>query len=518
MRINRRRETNKSETVQVYSVPAPYGGINSNNSSNAMEPQDALYAINMFPLESSMIARKGCTFHNDTGTAPKSFATYYGDTTKKLFSSGTGGILDITVGGTATQQTIAASAITTTGLWQYCQMGTIGGKFLMLFDGANDAVYFDGTNWSYTSFGGGATQISGVNPNVIVNCNIYKNRLYLIEKNSANVWYMPLNAIYGAATKLDLSSLLIKGATIISMVTWSVESSGLQEYACFFSDQGEVIVYTGSDPSVATDFKIAFRAMLGKPLGYRCFEKVGGDIFILNEDGVIPLSKVLASDRLNQNVQVSYKLRYLLQKNYTSSAMANKYTAQIILCPPENQLSIYFNTNGSFVMNTNTGAWTQFNGWYGVAVYFDGIMYSGTNTSQKRVCKLNTGTSDDGTAIQYYCKQTFNYLGTTRGKQITAVRPIFNVPDFYGRLPRVYVTFDYKAYNANTEFLETIPYDAAKTWVSASTYRGAISTIKSANGFGITVSLTIYFNQPVACNGRFEWNGTDVFFKLGGYL
>ena len=47
--------------------------------------------------------------------------------------------------------------------------------------------------------------ITGVSTKNIINVNIFKNRIWLVQKNSLSAWYLPALAIQGAAVEFPLS-------------------------------------------------------------------------------------------------------------------------------------------------------------------------------------------------------------------------------------------------------------------------------------------------------------------------
>jgi hypothetical protein len=503
----------RSKSAQVVSVPAPVGGLNARDGIANMSPNDAVVMENWFPTPSSVDLRGGS---EDWATGitgdVNTLAVYNGNTGSKLFAAAGANIYDAT-----TMGAVGAAVVTglTSDKWQTCQMGNVGGRFLLMFNGSDSARYYDGTSWITVTLGGGATQISGVNPNVIINCNIYKRRLFLVEKDTANVWYLPINSIYGAATKFDLSPNLRLGGTIVAMATWTADNtSGVKEYAVFISSAGEVIIYEGADPSSATDWAIAGSCYIGRPSGYRCTEKVGTDLVILCADGAFPLSKALTSDSAQENESITSKIQKLVSDDITT--YGNNFGWQAKLYPDGNKLIVNVpklegTLSYQYVMNIITGAWCKFTGWN--AFCFAVMGQSAFYGADGKVVKCDTGNSDNNVGIQAVCISAFNYFGGSNEKLFTAIRPI--ITSNGAITPSVAI---------NTDFDLTSPSNVAAfsnvnftPWYSPwySPWSSSNQTRKdwqSVNGYGFTGAVAMAVNSK---NADISWQSTDVVFKVG---
>jgi len=479
-----------------------------------MPPTDAYIMDNWFPNPASVAVRNGSEAWATTLPGNVlTLAAYNGTTSNKLFAASGTAIYDVTSSGAATITSVTGL---TNVKFQFVNMGTIGGRFLCMFNGADDGKYFDGTNWISVSLGGGATQISGVNPQSIINVNIYKNRMFLVEKNTASVWYLGLNAIYGAASKLDFSSLLNLGGNIVAMTTWTVDNTaGMNEYAVFISSLGEVLVYSGSDPSSATDWSLSNRFNIGRPAGYRCFERVGSDVIIIGADGAFPLSKALVTDRAQAQYAITDKIVNLVSTDFQS--YADHFGWQLLLYPIGSKLVLnvpYVDGAASYqyVMNVITGAWCRFTGWN--AFCFGKVgdsLYYGGNT---KVYKCDYGTSDDGANIVADCQQAFQYFGSSAQKLFTAARPIIqsngavrpsfaiNV-DYDTTKPTGVSTFNnanFTPWNSPWYSPWSIANQVRKDWLSVTGY-----------GFSGGPRMSVSIKR-----GKVSWQSTDIVFELGG--
>ncbi|MGO7428545.1 hypothetical protein ACCT09_54750, partial [Rhizobium ruizarguesonis] len=96
-----------------------------------------------------------------------------------------------------------------------------------------------------------STIISGIpDASLLIAVTAYRSRLWFIEKNSTNVWYLATDAVSGTATVLPVGGNMKYGGTLIAINVWTIPvSTGLQQCLVLISSEGEVIVFQGSDPS-----------------------------------------------------------------------------------------------------------------------------------------------------------------------------------------------------------------------------------------------------------------------------
>lgn len=276
--------------------------------------------------------------------------------------------------------------------------------------------------------------ITGVDPRKFIHVNQYATRLFFVEKDSARVWYLPVNSIGGAALALDFSSLLNLGGYIMAMATWTIDNAaGVNEYAVFISSEGEVLMYSGTDPSVAANWVKAGRFVIGRPVGRRCFMRVSSDVILLTSDGFMPMSKAMLTDRAQQ-VAISDKITNIVSidlssypNNFGWEAVHHPAGDKLIFNVPQIPGSMQY----QYVMNMINGSWCRFIGWNAntFAVMAD-VLYFGSNlgngANSAFVAKADFGFSDDGGYIYGEAKTAFQFFGY-RGyeKQVTMARPIF---------------------------------------------------------------------------------------------
>jgi hypothetical protein len=116
----------------------------------------------------------------------------------------------------------------------------------MAVNGADKLQIFDGTNW-HEDGDGPPYDITNVDTADCSNILLFKNRIWLIENGSLKVWYLPINAIGGAAVALDMTTLVQLGGYIMAGMTWTLDAGyGVDDNLAFITNKGEL-------DSLATD-------------------------------------------------------------------------------------------------------------------------------------------------------------------------------------------------------------------------------------------------------------------------
>lgn len=301
-----------------------------------------------------------------------------------------------TSGATATILAITKTSATAGTL----KVGTItGGPFQdneALTDGATGAATANGASAS-----GSAITLTGVATTALSQVWLFKERLFFVEKDSMSAWYLPVESIGGAASEIDLGSIFAEGGTLLFGATWSLDSgSGLDDVCIFISSRGEIAVYEGTDPSSANTWSLIGVYKIAKPLNKHGFFKAGGDLAILTEDGIIPVSEAIKKDRAAlQGAAITYPI-----EDAWRDGIANRTTSYPISATLWQSKTLLLvgtpamanNTNVSFVANARTGAWGRITGWDVRCSAVSGDqLYFGDNSGN--VFKADTGGTDNDT-------------------------------------------------------------------------------------------------------------------------
>ena len=364
--------------------------------------------------------------------------------------------------------------------------------------------------------------ITGVNSNTFVHVNLFKNFLFFVQENSMEVWYLPVGQVAGAATKLDFGGIARMGGFIQAMGTWTIDAGqGADDYAVWVTNNGETIVYNGTNPDAAETWALKGVWQLGQTFNRRCFLKWSGDLLLLTQDGLVPLAAALQSSRLDPRVNLTDKIFYAISQE--ASLYSSNFGWQINYFASENMLIINVpSTTGiqQFCMHTISKAWCSFSGinakcWelsYDT-MYFGGDGYVG---------RFWDSYSDNGNNINAQVQQAYSYFDAPgQQKRFTMIRPIFQTDN---GLPGILVGIntDFDAQNS----LGAVSFNAVSStlgvWDSAvwdeDVWGGALALTKLWQGVtGIGYSGGII--MKVASQGiDVRWVSSDYVMERGGVL
>lgn len=411
-RIERIQGVAKVQVTHVKSIPAPVGGWNARDPLAAMKPMDAVQLDNWFPRVADCTIRGGEQDHV-TGFAlrPKTIMQYTPPTAlNKLFASTDAGVYDVTSPGAVGAAVVAC----TEGYWNWTQMGVSGGHYLMLFNGQDNPLYFDGAAWISIT-GVSVPAITGLTTNTIISAAVYKRRLFLIQENKLSFWYLAADAVGGVAAEFLLGPLAQRGGYLMAISNWSFDGGdGPDDYAAFVTSEGEVIIFTGSNPADSTAWSLVGVYFVGKPIGRKCLKKYGGDLIVITEFGAFPLSKILLSATVDYKLALTNKIEGAFNTAARTYGANQGWMATIL----PNQSAFIFNipktANGTtavqYVMNTTTKSWCQFTGWNASAFeVFNSELYFADST---RIAKAWTTRADHGTNIVAEAETAYNNFGS----------------------------------------------------------------------------------------------------------
>ena len=426
MRTAQRTKGRMAKVATMKTLPPPVDGLNTRDALASMKATEARTLDNIYPFQSHVEFVGGYTEHTTStvGWFIKTLAVYNGlNGTNTMWALGAGGINNVTAGGTP-----PASALgRTQGIHQYTMFGDGTKNWLIAVNGTDDPAYYDGTTWmtvdeltspALTGYTGNAVE-------QFINVNVFKGRLFFIPKDSLSFWYLPAGVAGGALTEFNLAGEAPAGGYLMAMATWTRDAgSGPDDFAVFITSAGDCIVYQGTNPSSATTWAKVGSFKVGRPLGRKCFTPYGADVLVMTEDGVFPLSGLLASGEERAKYAFSYKVQPLVTDYAQQYLAANGW--QCIVYPKKEALIVNMPNDLSFgwdilAMNTVTKAWCKISGWladhYAV---FNGELYS---CYGGQVWKVWDSTTENGGTRQYICQQAYSTLGDPQSKHVKLIAP-----------------------------------------------------------------------------------------------
>ena len=387
---------------QFVSVPAPTGGWNTRDSLVLMESSDAVELENFFPGQGYIETRKGYEeFITGLTGQVESLIEFTAGTTNKFLCANDDEINDITTGSVVNLGTGFSNA-----RWQYVNFNS----YLLAVNGSDTPQVYDGSSLSASTING-----SGLVPEELDGINIYRNRVYVWDTESQDVWYGATNAIGGTFTKFQLSRVAPKGGNLVSMVNWNLDgSTSVSSYALFFMSKGDVLVYEGSDPG--SDFALVGTYKIGAPLSVRGSEKIAGDVILMTDNDFVFFNKVFKNEgAVTSRSKLSGAILTAIQ-NYKGN-----FGFEVINYPQGGYLLFNIplvtnNTYNQYIINTVTGASCKFTGWNGNTFsLFNSDLYFGGNGA---VYKANTGFDDNDSEINCFVRGAYVDFQTSQEKRV----------------------------------------------------------------------------------------------------
>ncbi len=409
---------------------APVGGWNARDALASMRPEDAVELRNWFPNASYVETRGGYALHNTSfsmdGGSGKTLMVYNGITgTNKMFCATTDAIWDVS---TALAPVLAAST-RTNGKYRWNMFGDGTNLWLMAFNGADKPLFYDGTTW--TEIDGVSTPaLTGITTTDIASGHPFKGRMLFLFNNSLKFGYLAAGVAGGAVSTFDLSGETSKGGYLIAFAHWTRDGGdGPDDFAVFFTSEGDAIVYQGTNPNSATTWAKVGSFSIGKPIGRKCVIQYGTDCIVITEDGVFPMSALLQTAEAERaKLSLSNKIGPAFIGAARSYGENYGWCATVF--PARNALlvNIPLTEDGEheqYVMNTVTKSWCRFTSWDAEDfVVFNKNLYF---CNSDGVYKAWTGTSDSDDNINFYAKQAFSNFVSNASKQVKLFMPILAV-------------------------------------------------------------------------------------------
>lgn len=475
----------------------------------------ALAMQNFWPEAMEVRLRRGAASHA-TGFADPvvSLLTYSAGSTQKLFAATKNGIFDATLAGVAG----AVEQAVTNGDFVSSHFTVPGGTYLIAVNGIDKLAMYDGSTWQLID-GGTTPAITGVTTSDLLSVTPFKQRLWFTQKGTMDAWYLPVAQIGGAAAKFSLGQLFTRGGSLMAVASWTVDGgAGLDDHLVFITTEGEIAVYTGTQPEGDdADFMLVGVYYIGRPLNKHCFVQYGGDIILLAENGVFPLSQALARQAQMARLTVSdaidsaYMKAVEAYRNFPGWCGENFLTAGMLL------INVPTGADGQatqLAMNTQTKAWTVFTGWNAQCwAVHKGELYFGSSSS---VAKAWTGFNDFGEPITAYTRSAFTSLGRAGVKHIKLLRPVIKSTEAVRIGLGVDVDFESSDITLGPSALasagalwDTDLWDEA-VWAPDMQVQKNWRTVYCKEGYMISIRMLVMLKDT-----DFRWSSTDVMWQRG---
>lgn len=490
------RKAAAAQTAQVAVLAAPTGGLNYRDPIAAMSPADALVLTNMIPRQQGCELRKGWqTYANPVTVAgvAQPVESVFGyiapnPANNKVFMAANGNIYDVTAGGNP------VVAVTGTGStddeWWTTQFSTAADTFLL-------AVSPGAGYWTYSTSSGWVNRTAtttGMTTSVRT-VTVWKRRVWFTFQDSPNVAYMNnVDAITGTVTSFPMGSILRNGGYVSAMFNWTIDAGfSVDDFLVAIGTEGDVGVWEGTDPTSAATFGLKGAWYVGPvPRHGRYFTPFGGDVMIVSELGLVPMSKLIAGQYTqDQQIGPASKIqsvfaplvRSLINEKYFDVFVVPTSEVLVISLPPQG------GTYRQFAMNVTTGAWCQFQGMpmraaavIGSQLYFgtlDGLTCKGLYGDLDGIDIAGAG----GTNIEGDVQTSFQHFGSPgQLKRFGMARPIFIATAAPAVKLRINVQFQAESVQGSPFFTDEINgvWDVGiwntSVWVGQGTYQAWAGT------------------------------------------
>jgi hypothetical protein len=287
---------------KAITLPAPTRGIVQHENDAYMGPGACIVSDNWVPTMRGVKLRGGCVRHCVLDAVPVISAFEYVDITQqRMFAGQATKLYDVTAVGAP----VVVKTAQNSGNYCASPLSNLSGNWLIVVNDAGDPVLrFNGTSWVTllppAVPADGATAITGpVGSPVEFGRNLtyvakYRSRLYFIEKQSMNLWYLPTDSVGGVLVKIPLSGAATLGGYLLFLASWTIDAGdGIDDKLVCVTSEGEALIFTGNNPADPATWRQEGRYFVGKPMGMNAHSQVGGDLLILTIEGIVPISQVI---------------------------------------------------------------------------------------------------------------------------------------------------------------------------------------------------------------------------------
>lgn len=312
--------------------------------------------------------------------------------------------------------------------------------------GVGSGITDNTTEWDFvavfspTNYGTSlADQQAGLtfDPRNMVAVCVWKDRIWLVERNTTRAWYGGINAIFGTFTSFDFGLKLKTGGPLVNLYNWSYDGgSGMDTLLVGISTSGDVIIYQGSDPTSADTFGLkGCWSVGGVPAGRLVATDFGGELLIISTTGLRPLSNLVVGGSVeDQQLYATRKIGPFF--NQLTSLYAHYRGWSCIIHPRDNVLMVTVpdrpgGDTSQVAMSISTKGWSLYRDLPIVsAAVWERDLYFGTIDG--RVCRCSVDVDamalddvEEFTPIDFSLLTRYTNLDTPTNKQFQTVRPVF---------------------------------------------------------------------------------------------
>lgn len=424
--------------------PAPSVGMDARRPAAEGTQDFSILQINMMATEYGIRVRRGYReWQIGMPSAVRTVVPYRGpDGTNRLFVATRSGIYEVTTASAAPilKYTFATQdAGSGYGMFQH-YVTQAGNGALFYADQSNGLFTYDpdGNTWTLaTNITSAAGSLSTLNVANVVQIVHHKLRLWMVEKNTNKGWYLGVDAVQGEAQEFFFGRNFRRGGDLVGLYNWTVDGgAGRDDNLVAVSRSGDVIPYTGDDPSSANTWTMTGNYFVGEmPSGNQCVSEYGGDMYILSCLGLVSMRELMSGVAVGDGSQtLGFRVARLLREDLR--ALKDQRGWQFRYNPNEGLLIVNIPFTGSryrqYIYNMDQGGWAL---WRDVPMLccdmYDNVLYFGTEDG--RVCSMDVSadnvqidTAQPSTPVSWFVLTAFSDMGQPAvNKRLGFVRPNF---------------------------------------------------------------------------------------------
>jgi hypothetical protein len=422
----------KQARARVFSapqvLPAPLKGWNTRDPYEAMDPQDAINLDNWQPDYGGVRLREGSRLYHTVGVTTNPVTTLavwtHAGSTHLL------GATQDTIWGIDTNASLASGFHS--GWWQT----TMFSGRLFLVNGDDPPQVYNGTTVAPAGFVQDPTSPYTLDPTKLIGVQTVHNRLYFWTNFETGFWYGNLLAITGNLNYFPFEMTIPDGTFVMSVQNLTYDGGlGIATYTIFTLSSGEVLVYSGTDPSDPNNWALVGIYTTPPPIGQRAICRYGGDSYIITSSDYTKLSQLMIALKLG-TVPPRSKATGACQDAVSQGRGLTGWQAiywgfgrRLLMNVP--LIGLDSNGNRQFeqhVYHTGIDAWCRYQGLpsYCWVTWRDNL-YFGSNNGRVVQFVDSGGDELDGQTLMPIASfgwQAWNLFGTPLNKRLAALRPI----------------------------------------------------------------------------------------------
>lgn len=397
------------QQLQTQTLPAPTRGIIQSENESFMAAGGAIVQDNWAPTMRGAKLRGGCEVWATLPATPViSGFEYVSGNNQRMFAGQETELYEVTAA------PVLVKSAQTSGNYCAAQLEDASGTdWMIVVNETGDPVLrFNGTTWATLPVSGavsdGASTITG--PAGVPAPRLsyvwkYRNRLYFIEASSMTAWYLGIDSIGGELHPIPLAGAATKGGKLIAGAVWSLDTGdGIDDKNVFMTDQGELMIFTGSNPADPANWRQEGRYALSPMLGMNAHISVGGDLLLLTVDGIIPVSQAINKEAgqlelamLTRNIKPEWRRNVVAKRSAPWTARKWDEYGAFFVAMPGAPVAIGGPSRERLCLLANnvTGAWARFIGWDATCwIRLRADMFFGTPDG--RIMQADRSGYDDG--------------------------------------------------------------------------------------------------------------------------